>query len=325
MSEINANPSYDLNVRDTVILGSGCAGLTAAIYAARSNLKPLVLEGHEPGGQLSITTLVENFPGWPEGVQGPELIENMKKQATRFGAELRMAHLDGVDFSKRPIALKIGKETIHTRTLIIASGASARWLNLPSEQALIGHGVSSCATCDGFFASGKEIAVIGGGDSAMEEALFLTRFATKVTLINRSENFRASRIMLERAIAHPQIEFLHNTIVEEVLGVEEKDVRGLKLMNRKSGQQTELPVSFMFLGIGHTPNASAFKGMLDLDDDGYILTQGNVFPTLHGQPIPGVFACGDIQDRRYRQAITAAGSGCMAALEVEKYLEEHGR
>jgi thioredoxin reductase (NADPH) len=325
MSEINSNPSYDLTVRDTVILGSGCAGLTAAIYAARSNLKPLVLEGHEPGGQLSITTLVENFPGWPDGVQGPELIENMKKQATRFGAELRMAHLDGVDFSKRPIALTVGKETIHTRTLIIASGASARWLNLPSEQALIGHGVSSCATCDGFFASGKEIAVIGGGDSAMEEALFLTRFAKKVTLINRSENFRASRIMLERAIAHPQIEFVHNTVVEEVLGVEEKDVRGLRLLNRKTGRQTELPVSFMFLGIGHIPNAGAFKGMLDLDDDGYILTRGNVFPTLNGQPIPGVFACGDIQDRRYRQAITAAGSGCMAALEVEKYLEEHGR
>jgi len=312
-------------VRDTVILGSGCSGLTAAIYAARSNLKPLVLEGHEPGGQLSITTLVENFPGWPEGIQGPELIENMKKQATRFGAELRMAHLSSIDLSKRPFALNIGKETIHTRTLIIASGASARWLNLPSEQALIGHGVSSCATCDGFFASGKEIAVIGGGDSAMEEALFLTRFAKKVTLINRSENFRASRIMLERAIAHPQIEFLHNTVVEEVLGVEEKDVRGLKLKNAKTGQQSELAVSFMFLGIGHIPNASAFKGMLDLDDDGYILTHGNVFPTLNGQPIPGVFACGDIQDRRYRQAITAAGSGCMAALEVEKYLEEHGR
>jgi thioredoxin reductase (NADPH) len=249
----------------------------------------------------------------------------MKKQATRFGAELRMAHLNSVDLTKRPFALNIGKETIHTRSLIIASGASARWLNLPSEQALIGHGVSSCATCDGFFASGKEIAVIGGGDSAMEEALFLTRFATKVTLINRSENFRASRIMLERAIAHPQIEFLHNTVVEEVLGVEEKDVRGLKLKNTKSGQQFELPVSFMFLGIGHIPNASAFKGMLDLDDDGYILTHGNVFPTLNGQPIPGVFACGDIQDRRYRQAITAAGTGCMAALEVEKYLEEHGR
>ena len=312
-------------VRDTVILGSGCSGLTAAIYAARSNLKPLVLEGHEPGGQLSITTLVENFPGWPEGIQGPELIENMKKQATRFGAELRMAHLSSIDLTKRPFALNIGKETIHTRTLIIASGASARWLNLPSEQALIGHGVSSCATCDGFFASGKEIAVIGGGDSAMEEALFLTRFAKKVTLINRSENFRASRIMLERAIAHPQIEFRHNTVVEEVLGVEEKDVRGLKLKDVKTGEQTELPVSFMFLGIGHIPNASAFKGMLDLDDDGYILTQGNVFPTLNGQPIPGVFACGDIQDRRYRQAITAAGSGCMAALEVEKYLEEHGR
>ena len=313
------------DVRDTVILGSGCSGLTAAIYAARSNLKPLVLEGHEPGGQLSITTLVENFPGWPEGIQGPELIENMKKQATRFGAELRMAHLNAIDLTKRPFALNIGKETIHTRTLIIASGASARWLNLPSEQALIGHGVSSCATCDGFFASGKEIAVIGGGDSAMEEALFLTRFATKVTLINRSENFRASRIMLERAIAHPQIEFLHNTMVEEVLGVEEKDVRGLKLKNTKTGAQFEIPVSFMFLGIGHIPNASAFKGMLDLDDDGYILTHGNVFPTLNGQPIPGVFACGDIQDRRYRQAITAAGTGCMAALEVEKYLEEHGR
>jgi len=320
---ITTNP--DPNTRDCVILGSGCSGLTAAIYAARSNLKPLVLEGHEPGGQLSITTLVENFPGWPEGIQGPQLIDNMKAQATRFGAELRMAHLSSIDLSKRPFALNLGKETIHTRTLIIASGASARWLNLPSEQALIGHGVSSCATCDGFFASGKPIAVIGGGDSAMEEALFLTRFASKVTLINRSENFRASRIMLERAIAHPSIEFLHNTVVEEVLGVEEKDVRGLKLRNTRTGDQTELPVSFMFLGIGHTPNASAFKGMLDLDDDGYILTQGNVFPTFQGKPIPGLFACGDIQDRRYRQAITAAGSGCMAALEVEKYLEEHGR
>ena len=325
MSETISTSTAPVDVRDTVILGSGCSGLTAAIYAARSNLKPLVLEGHEPGGQLSITTLVENFPGWPDGIQGPELIENMKKQATRFGAELRMAHLNSIDLSKRPFALNIGKEIIHTRTLIIASGASARWLGLPSEQALIGHGVSSCATCDGFFASGKEIAVIGGGDSAMEEALFLTRFATKVTLINRSENFRASRIMLERAIAHPQIAFLHNTVVEEVLGVEEKDVRGLKLKNVKTGVQSEIPVSFMFLGIGHTPNASAFKGILDLDDDGYILTHGNVFPTLNGQPIPGVFACGDIQDRRYRQAITAAGSGCMAALEVEKYLEDHGR
>lgn len=314
----------DITTRDTVILGSGCSGLTAAIYTARANLKPLVLEGHEPGGQLSITTLVENFPGWPEGIQGPELIENMKQQATRFGAELRMSHLDGVDLSKHPIELRVGKETIHTRTLIIASGASARWLNLPSEQALIGHGVSSCATCDGFFSSGKEIAVIGGGDSAMEEALFLTRFASKVTLINRTETFRASKIMLDRAMAHPQIQFLSNTTVEEVLGVEEKDVKGLRLKNRASGEESVLPVSFMFLGIGHIPNARAFKGMLDLDEDGYILTQNNVFTTLNGKIIPGVFACGDIQDRRYRQAITAAGSGCMAALEVEKYLEEHG-
>jgi thioredoxin reductase (NADPH) len=324
MSNQNGTPA-ETQTRDTVILGSGCSGLTAAIYAARANLKPLVLEGHEPGGQLSITTLVENFPGWPNGIQGPELIENMKAQAVRFGAELKMAHLVSADLTKHPFELNLGRETIHTRSLIIASGASARWLNLPSEQALIGHGVSSCATCDGFFASGKEIAVIGGGDSAMEEALFLTRFATKVTLINRSENFRASRIMLERAIAHPQITFLSNTVVQEVLGVEEKDVKGLRIKNTKSGDESTLPVSFMFLGIGHIPNAKMFHGQLDLDDDGYILTQHNVIPTRNGQPIPGVFACGDIQDRRYRQAITAAGTGCMAALEVEKFLEEHGR
>ncbi|WP_263383118.1 thioredoxin-disulfide reductase [Granulicella arctica] len=315
----------EITTRDTVILGSGCSGLTAAIYAGRSNLKPLVLEGHEPGGQLSITTLVENFPGWPEGIQGPELIENMKKQATRFGAELRMAHLSSIDLTKHPFELNTGKEIIHTRTLIIASGASARWLNLPSEQALIGYGVSSCATCDGFFASGKEIAVIGGGDSAMEEALFLTRFASKVTIINRTERFRSSPIMLERAMAHPNIKFVSNTTVEEVLGVEEKDVKGLRLKNRASGEEYVLPVSFMFLGIGHIPNAHAFKGLVDLDEDGYILTQQDVHCTLDGKIIPGVYACGDIQDRRYRQAITAAGSGCMAALEVEKYLEEHGR
>jgi thioredoxin reductase (NADPH) len=314
----------DNQTRDTVILGSGCAGLTAAIYTARANLKPLVLEGHEPGGQLSITTLVENFPGWPEGIQGPELIENMKQQATRFGAELRMAHLDAVDLSRHPIELRVGKDTIHTRTLIIASGASARWLNLPSEQALIGYGVSSCATCDGFFSSGKEIAVIGGGDSAMEEALFLTRFASKVTIINRTERFRASKIMLERASAHPQIEFLSNTTVEEVLGVEEKDVKGLRIKGRLTGKESILPVSFMFLGIGHIPNASAFKGQLDVDEDGYVITKDNVLTTFNGTVIPGVFACGDIQDRRYRQAVTAAGSGCMAALEVEKYLEERG-
>jgi thioredoxin reductase (NADPH) len=312
-------------VRDTVILGSGCAGLTAAIYTARANLKPLVLEGHEPGGQLSITTLVENFPGWPEGIQGPELIENMKRQAARFGAEYVMNHLVSVDLSKRPFALNLGGATLHTRTLIIASGASARWLGLPSEQALIGHGVSSCATCDGFFFMGKEIAVIGGGDSAMEEALFLTRFASKVTLIHRRESFRASKIMLERAIAHPNIELRTNVIVEEVLGVEHNEVKGLRLRDVTTGMESVLHVSGVFLGIGHDPNAKMFHGQIDLDPDGYILTKDNIFTTRNGVLVPGVFACGDVQDRRYRQAITAAGTGCMAALEVEKYLEEHGR
>jgi thioredoxin reductase (NADPH) len=306
--------------RETIIVGTGCAGLTAAIYAARANLKPLVLEGHEPGGQLSITTLVENFPGWPEGIQGPQLIENMRMQASRFGTEFRLGHLTTVDLSKRPFQLHVGKEVLQTRTLIIASGASARWLGLPSEQALIGYGVSSCATCDGFFFAGKDIAVIGGGDSAMEEALFLTRFASKVTLIHRREQFRASKIMLERAIAHEKIKFLTNTAVEEVLGVEQKDVTGLKLRNLASGEISVLPVSAMFLGIGHVPNAKMFTGQIDLDDDGYIRTHDQVFTR-----VPGVFACGDVQDRRYRQAITAAGSGCAAALEVEKFLEEHGR
>src|SRR5713226_4555655 len=273
------------NIRNVVIIGSGCAGHTAALYTARANLKPLVLEGHEPGGQLSLTTLVENFPGFPDGIQGPELIENMRKQAGHFGAQYQLGHVTSADLSTRPFTVHVGKEAIHTRTLIIASGASARWQGLPGEQALIGHGVSSCATCDGFFFSGKEIAVIGGGDSAMEEALFLTRFATKVTLINRSERFRASKIMLERAMAHPNIEFLSSTTVEEVLGVEEKDVKGLRLKNITSGDEHILPVSAMFLGIGHIPNAGAFKGMMDLDPDGYILTKNNVFPTLNGKII----------------------------------------
>jgi len=308
------------NVRDTVIIGTGCSGLTAAIYAARANLKPLVIEGHEPGGQLSITTLVENFPGWPEGIQGPQLIENMKQQAARFGAEFRMGHVSAADLSKRPLEVKVGGETIQTRTLIIASGASARWLGLPSEQALIGHGVSSCATCDGFFFSGKEIAVVGGGDSAMEEALFLTRFATKVTLLHRREQFRASKIMLDRAMAHPQIAFRSNTVVEEVLGVEQKEVLGLRLRDTVTSEESILPISGLFLGIGHVPNAKMFEGQIDLDHDGYIKTRDYVFTR-----VPGVFACGDVQDRRYRQAITAAGTGCMAALEVEKFLEEHGR
>ena len=307
-------------IRETVILGSGCAGLTAAIYSARANLKPLVLEGHEPGGQLSITTMVENFPGWPDGIQGPELIENMKKQAVRFGAEFKMSHLVSIDLKVHPFRLKTSHGDIHARTLIIASGASARWLGLPSEQALIGHGVSSCATCDGFFFNGHEIAVVGGGDTAMEEALFLTRFASKVYVLHRRETFRASKVMLERAIAHPKIEMFTNTVVEEVLGVEEKSVRGVRIRNVKSQQVSELPVTGFFLGIGHEPNAKMFEGQIELDDDGYIVTKDQVHTR-----IDGVFACGDVQDRRYRQAITAAGSGCMAALEAEKYLEEHGR
>jgi thioredoxin reductase (NADPH) len=309
-------------IRNTVILGSGCAGLTAAIYSGRANLRPLVIEGHEPGGQLSITTMVENFPGWPEGIQGPQLVENMKIQAARFGAEFQMGHLVSVDLSEAPYTLNFGagKPTIRTHTLIIASGASARWLGLPSEQALIGHGVSSCATCDGFFFGGKEIAVVGGGDSAMEEALFLTRFASKVTLLHRSDTFRASKIMLDRARENEKIEFRTNVAIEEVLGVEEKEVRGVRLRDRATGNYSELGISGLFLGIGHEPNAKAFAGQIDLDPDGYIKTHEQVFTR-----VAGVFACGDVQDRRYRQAITASGSGCMAALEVEKYLEEHGK
>ena len=306
-------------IRDVVILGSGCSGLTAAIYSGRANLKPLVLEGHEPGGQLSMTTLVENFPGWPDGIQGPELIENMRKQAERFGAEFRIGHVTATDLTERPFVLTVGKEQIKTRAIIIASGATARWLGLPSEKALIGHGVSSCATCDGFFFSGKEIAVIGGGDSAMEEALFLTRFASRVSLIHRRDAFRAGKIMLDRARAHDKIHFLPDTVVDEVMDVAAKEVTALKLRNLKTGKVWDLPVSAMFLGIGHTPNAAMFHAALETDEDGYLKVRDYVHTG-----VPGVYACGDVADRRYRQAITASGTGCMAAMEVERYLEATG-
>jgi thioredoxin reductase (NADPH) len=306
------------NVRNVVIIGSGCSGHTAALYSARAKLNPLVLEGHEPGGQLAITTLVENFPGFPEGIQGPELIDNMRKQASRFGAEYQHGHVTSADLGQRPFKLQVGHQVIHTRTLIIASGASARWLGVPGEQALIGHGVSSCATCDGFFFSGKEITVIGGGDSAMEEAMFLTRFATRVTLIHRRDQFRASKIMLDRAKLNDKINLLTDTMVEEVNDVSKKEVTGLKLKNSKTGKVWDFPTSAMFLGIGHIPNAKIFEGQLDADKDGYLKTHNQVFTRVHG-----VYACGDVQDRRYRQAVTAAGSGCMAALEAEKFLEEH--
>ena len=303
-----------------MIIGSGCSGHTAALYTARANLKPLVLEGHEPGGQLSLTTLVENFPGFPDGIMGPQLVENMRKQAERFGAEYRMAHLTSADLSQRPFPLHVGHQVVHAQSLIIASGASARWLGLPHEQQLIGHGVSSCATCDGFFFSGKEIVVVGGGDSAMEEALFLTRFATKVTIVHRRDSFRASKIMLERAKKHEKIQFLVDTVVEDVYDHSKKEVTGLKLRNVKTGKVWDFPTNALFLGIGHEPNTKMFAGQLETDSEGYLKTHNYVFTRVHG-----VYASGDVQDRRYRQAITAAGTGCMAAIEVEKFLEEHGK
>lgn len=316
------------NIRNVIILGSGCSGLTAAIYASRANLAPLLIEGHEPGGQLSMTTLVENFPGFPEGIQGPELIDNMRKQAARFGAEYLTGHAVSVDLSQKapdgtpkPIEVNLGRETLLTRALIIASGASARWLGLANEKALIGHGVSSCATCDGFFFSGKEITVIGGGDSAMEEALFLTRFASKVTLIHRRSEFRASKIMYDRARANEKIAFLTDTVVDDVYDANKKEVTGLRLRNLKSGEQWDFPTSAMFLGIGHTPNADFVGDQLDRDAEGYIVPNDGHVCTR----VPGVFVSGDVADRHYRQAITAAGTGCMAALQVEKYLEEIGK
>ncbi len=315
------------NVNNVVIIGSGCSGLTAAIYAARANLKPIVIDGHEPGGQLAITTMVENFPGFPDGIQGPDLIENMRKQAERFGTEFRQGHVTSVDMSqkkldigKQPIEVELGKDKLLTRTLIIASGASARWLGLPSEQALIGHGVTSCATCDGFFFAGKEVTVIGGGDSAMEEALFLTRFATKVTIIHRRGEFRASKIMLDRARKHDKITFMPDTVVEEVHDPAAKEVTGLRLRNLKTNNVFDFPTSAMFLGIGHIPNAGFVGDQLKRDGEGYIVPEGYVCTS-----VPGVFVSGDVADRHYRQAITAAGTGCMAALEVEKYLEEIGK
>src|ERR1700684_3652574 len=306
--------------RNVVIIGSGCAGHPAALYTARANLKPVVVEGHEPGGQLSLTTLVENFPGFPEGIMGPQLVDNMRKQAERFGAEYRMAHLTSADLSQRPFLLHLGKHQVHAQTLIIASGASARWLGLPNEHKFVHLRVSSCATCDGFFFSGKEIVVIGGGDSAMEEALFLTRFATKVTVIHRRDVFRASKIMLERAQHHDKIKFLPNTVVEDVYDIHHKEVTGLKLRDVKTDRVWDFPTSALFLGIGHEPNAKMFAGQLDTDADGCLKTHNYGFTRVHG-----VYACGDVQDRRYRQAITAAGTGCMAAMEVEKFLEEQGK
>jgi thioredoxin reductase (NADPH) len=306
-------------MRNVVIIGSGCAGNTAAIYTARANLKPLVVAGHEAGGQLSLTTLVENFPGFPDGIDGPVLVENMKLQAQNFGAEYLHGSVIDTDLSKRPFRLNVEGDWIETRTLIIASGASARWLGLASEQKLIGHGVSSCATCDGFFYRGKKIMVIGGGDSAMEEANFLSRFGSEVTLVHRREEFRASKIMLDRARKNPKIKFLTNTIVEEVYGASELMVTGVRLRDSKTGVVWDQDVDGFFLAIGHIPNTKVFKGQIETDADGYILSKGGARTN-----IAGVFHAGDVQDRVYRQAITASGAGCMAAIEVEKFLEAEG-
>jgi len=306
-------------MRNVVIIGSGCAGNTAAIYAARANLKPLVVGGHEPGGQLSLTTLVENFPGFPEGVDGPLLVENMKLQAERFGAEYRHGSVIEADLSKRPFRLNIDGDWVETRTLIVASGASARWLGLESEQKLIGHGVSSCATCDGFFYRGKKIMVAGGGASAMEEATFLTRLGSEVALVHRREEFRASKIMLARALSNPKIVMLVNTVVDEIYDVDEGVVTGVKLRNVKTGEITRRDVDGFFVAIGHIPNTKVFKGQLDLDSDGYIISHGGARTN-----VTGVFHAGDVQDRVYRQAITASGAGCMAAIEAERFLEHEG-
>lgn len=306
-------------MKNVVIVGSGCAGNTAAIYTARANLSPLVLAGHEPGGQLSLTTLVENFPGFPEGIDGPVLVENMKQQAMHFGAEYRQALLEECDLSQRPFRLKIDGEWMETRTLIVASGASARWLGLPNEQKLIGKGVSSCATCDGFFYREKKIMVIGGGDSAMEEANFLSRFGSEVTVVHRRDQFRASKIMLDRAQANPKIKWLLNTTVEDIYDLEKGYVTGVKLKNVKTGETWTQDVDGFFLAIGHVPNTKPFVGQLDLDVDGYIVSHGGARTN-----ITGVFHAGDVQDRTYRQAITAAGAGCMAAIEAERFLEAEG-
>ncbi len=303
-------------MHNVVIIGSGCAGLTAAIYAARANLKPLVIDGYEPGGQLTLTTMVENYPGFPDGILGPQLIDNMRKQAERFGASFKAGAVNDVDLSRRPFKITAGEETYECQALIVAAGASARLLGLEAERKLIGHGVSTCATCDGFFFRDKEIAVVGGGDSAMEEAIFLTKFASRVNLLHRRNEFRASKIMLDRAHANEKIRFVTPVVVEDVLDAGKNAVEAIRIRNLETQEVSTLPVEGFFVAIGHDPNTKAFRGKLDMDEAGYLLTKNGSRTSVEG-----VFAAGDVQDHRYRQAVTAAGSGCMAAMDAEKFLE----
>jgi len=304
-------------MQNVLIIGSGCAGLTAAIYAARANLSPLVLDGHEPGGQLSLTTHVENFPGFPEGILGPELIENMRKQAQRFGTEFKAGTVTEVDLTKRPFRVIAGKDVYETRTIIVAAGASARLLGLKGERELIGHGVSTCATCDGYFFRGKPIAVVGGGDTAMEEANFLSRYASRVYVIHRRQEFRASKIMVDRAKANEKIEFITPFVVEEILAPQGL-VSGVRVREAQNGKTREIDLDGVFVAIGHNPNSILFRGKLEMDENGYLISRDGSLTS-----VPGVFIAGDVQDHRYRQAVTAAGSGCMAAMDAEKFLEEH--
>ncbi|MBI2882721.1 MAG: thioredoxin-disulfide reductase [Candidatus Methylomirabilis oxyfera] len=304
---------------DVIILGSGPAGLTAALYTARANLRPLVIEGNETGGQLVLTTMVENYPGFPEGLMGPELISGMRQQAERFGARFLKGDATVADLSRHPFSLMVDNEVHRTRTLIIATGASANLLGLESERKLLGHGVSTCATCDGFFFRDQQVAVVGGGDSAVEEALFLTKFATKVTLIHRRDKLRASKIMQERTFANPKIELLWNRTVVEILDASQGKVTGVTTRIDGSSSLETLACDGVFVAIGHSPNTKLFSGQLEMDERGYIVTNHGTMTS-----VPGVFAAGDVQDHVYKQAVTAAGSGCMAALDAERYLENLG-
>lgn len=311
------------DIHNVIIIGSGPAGFTAAVYAARANLKPLLFEGlakgGQPGGQLMLTTEVENFPGFPQGIMGPELMDQFRKQAVRFGTQLITEDVTKVDFSKRPFKLTASDKEYLGHTVIISTGASANWLGIPSEKALQGYGVSACATCDGFFFKGKEVLVVGGGDSALEEANFLTKFATKVTLVHRRDTLRASKIMQDRAHANKKIDFIWDSTIDEIKDPSQKKVTGVILKNLKTGAKTEKKTDGVFMAIGHTPNSEVFKGQIDLDPKGYIKVHDGSLTN-----VPGVFACGDVQDFKYRQAITAAGSGCMAALDAERFLGEAG-